>query len=227
LPFNVAALVLSQIAGALGAFHALNGFHRDVKPGNILVTGDGSFVLADANLAALPNSAATFTQTVFGTPGYIDPWAVNKSFDWRADVWSLGVTFAQALTGRAPNEIVVNGEFGLAPDKIKAPTDGHKKAVVRLVTAMLGKERDLRPTAVLIQQYAQILITGGTLPLLPGEVPPLTKKPPVMNESAKPVKPTPPPPALPAEAGLAAAFGAVALVALLVVGIAAILDRDS
>lgn len=213
LPFNVAMLVLYEIADALGAFHAKDGFHRDVKPENILVTPGGSFILADANLGNVPAPGSCITRTLAGTPGYIDPWAVNHGYDASADIWSLGVTVAETLTGKKPQEIVVEHRFALIPEELPAPTPGHRDALHALLAAMLHPKRALRPTAVEVQQYARVLVDGGQLPRLRTAAALVATAAPVGGSAA---------PRAPSE--VAVVVATVGIVVLIAIGIAAILD---
>lgn len=212
VPFNVAMVLLHQISGALSAFHARDGFHRDVKPDNILLAGDGSFVLADANLAALPEAVSRMTRGPWGTPGYTDPFVAAATYDGSSDIWSLGVTIAEVLTRREPSTLVDESHRPtLAASDVEAPSEKHARALVALVRSMMAPDRSLRPSTLLVQQYAAVLINGGQLPALPA--PP-----------AKAAKPR-------AKAGsdlgdALAAVAGVGLIGLLVVGVAAMLDGD-
>jgi serine/threonine protein kinase len=204
LPFHAALLVLHQIAGALGAIHAKGGFHRDVKPDNIMFGGDGQCVLIDWNLANVPGATSDFTKNVAGTAGYIDPGAVNHSFDALADIYSLGMTVAEASTGASPAVLMPRDQLVLSV-QLPAPTPAQSAAFARLLHAMTRKERELRPSATLVQEFSAVLVGGGIYPLLPGETPP---------RKAAPVAPA------------ADAAGAM-FVILLVIGIAVLLSGST
>jgi serine/threonine-protein kinase len=103
IPLHRAATILEHCASGLGAVHALGLVHRDIKPSNILVeTGTGRPVLIDFGLA----TAGGETQTGFGTPPYMAPelWSSPQRATPASDVYALGVTAFELLTGTTPFE---------------------------------------------------------------------------------------------------------------------------
>jgi class 3 adenylate cyclase len=102
---NVAVAILLQIGGALTAVHAQGIVHRDMKPDNVMIRGDGSLALADFGIAKQTNSEISRTKhgEVFGTPYYLAPeQALGLPVDQRTDIYSLGILFFEMLTGRRP-----------------------------------------------------------------------------------------------------------------------------
>lgn len=101
------AAVVEKIALAVDYAHRHGIVHRDIKPGNVLLTADGDPMLADFGLAYVNDSSHRLTPTDFllGTPTYMAPEQLQGSqVDGRADIWSLGIMLYELLTGAPPFE---------------------------------------------------------------------------------------------------------------------------
>ncbi|MER6946462.1 serine/threonine-protein kinase [Nonomuraea sp. NPDC000554] len=102
-PQRVAAIGVRML-DALAAAHASGILHRDVKPGNVLLTDDGRVLLTDFGIATIAgDSALTQTGLLAGSPGYIAPERLRGEVDGPlADLWSLGATLFTAVEGGPP-----------------------------------------------------------------------------------------------------------------------------
>jgi len=110
LSVSEAISVAAQVAGALGAAHALGFIHRDVKPANILVLPDHGFGVMDVKLLDFGVAAQLETNTgltkaggFFGSVSYMSPEQLEgKPLSPSSDIWQLGVTLYEMLAGVLP-----------------------------------------------------------------------------------------------------------------------------
>jgi len=104
-PLTVAEVmdIVIQIARGLAEAHSRNIIHRDVKPSNVVLTSQDTVKIVDFGLARVNEATATLTHGTAGTLSYISPeQATGKIPDQRSDIWALGVTMLEGLTGRNP-----------------------------------------------------------------------------------------------------------------------------
>ncbi len=107
LPPARAERVLRDVAGALGAAHALGIVHRDVKPDNIFIDSNGRALLGDFGVARSMGTETllTLSGVAIGTPTYMAPEQIDGvELDGRGDVYSLGLVGWEMLTGHRPWE---------------------------------------------------------------------------------------------------------------------------
>ncbi|TQL67800.1 serine/threonine protein kinase [Nocardioides albertanoniae] len=103
LPIEDAANLTGQMASALRSAHAAGIVHRDVKPANIVVGRGGRAKLTDFGIARGVDSQTTQTGQVTGSPAYLAPEiATGGRANPASDIWSLGATLFQSLTGEPP-----------------------------------------------------------------------------------------------------------------------------
>jgi hypothetical protein len=147
-------------AEALTAIHAAGVVHRDLKPGNVMLTDDRPVVI-DFGIAQSPD-ATRLTQTglVMGTPGYLAPEVIEgQPSSPASDVHSWGATMAYAATGRAPY-----GGGGDSYQTIfyrivsgRADLSGVPAPLVPLVSAALARDPAHRPSAAWLSAQASAL----------------------------------------------------------------------
>ncbi|KAL4157469.1 hypothetical protein PRNP1_006491 [Phytophthora ramorum] len=103
VPERVVAAIALQVLTGLGHLKRVRHVHRDIKPQNILVQQDGSVKLTDFGLARELCSSTSMAQTFVGTFKYMAPERVqNEPYDYKSDVWSLGLVLIECATQTFP-----------------------------------------------------------------------------------------------------------------------------
>ena len=104
LPVSEVLRLMADAADALDYAHANTVVHRDIKPANMMLLDEGMVIkLMDFGIARIADSSKTKTGMVLGTPSYMSPEQLaGKKVDGRSDLFSLGVTLYQLLTGTLP-----------------------------------------------------------------------------------------------------------------------------
>ena len=178
-----------QVADALGAAHDAGIVHRDVKPGNVLRAGDGTWKVADFGIAKSTEALDTLTKTgeVLCTPGYVAPERLaGEPATPASDQYSLGVVLYEALSGRRP--FVADTAIGLAhlvrtadPAPLGEVCPGTDPDLARVVHTALAREpserfadaAELRAALAALQDDATWTDAGSAT--MPVEVPSITQ----------------------------------------------------
>lgn len=123
LDTDQACFITYQLADALTEAHRHDLVHRDIKPGNVIVTPDGTAKLLDFGIARLPTGDERITKhgAQLGTIGYMAPEQVRnaRDVDARADVFGLGASLFFMLTGRDPFDSPAGSMGALTPPRIR------------------------------------------------------------------------------------------------------------
>jgi serine/threonine-protein kinase len=106
LPADRARTIAARVGEALAVAHAAGIVHRDVKPGNVMLTPDGRIKLMDLGIArGIEGESITRASSILGTAGYVSPeQARGERVDHRSDIYSLGCVLYEMLSGRQPFE---------------------------------------------------------------------------------------------------------------------------
>ena len=152
LPPRQALAILLQVTKGLDAAHKKGMIHRDIKPANLLISKDGIVKLADFGLARAIASSSQMTQSgaVMGTPHYMSPEQGQAlPVDIRTDIYALGVSLFEMLTGTLPFEgdtpvsVILKHIQAPLPDTLRADP-AIPPAVASLVEKMMAKKPEER-----------------------------------------------------------------------------------
>lgn len=150
LPIDEALDIATQVADGLARAHAQGVVHRDVKPGNLILTEDGVRIV-DFGLATLIDALQiTAHGSTLGTAAYMSPEQVKgEATDARTDVWSLGVVLYEMLVGHVPfrgshAEAVAYAIRHDAAPPLRAERPEVPEEIEQLVFRALHKDRSIR-----------------------------------------------------------------------------------
>lgn len=98
--------VFRRLVSVLAYLHSRGTLHRDIKPDNVLVDGNGNFTVGDFGLGNDPRCTVIFTVNAVGTPGYVAPELINGwgAASQASDMYSLGATLFHLITGVHPRD---------------------------------------------------------------------------------------------------------------------------
>lgn len=170
IPFKEAVSIAIQVANGLDAAHKHNIVHRDIKPQNIIISKEGKVKVTDFGIAKVASSSTINSSSTMGSVHYISPEQARGGYsDARSDLYSLGITIFEMLTGTVPfdGDSTVAVAVQHIQDEIPAPstvTDDIPLSIDRIVLKLTQKKPDRRyqTAAELITDLKKSLVMPDT-----------------------------------------------------------------
>ncbi|WP_202638045.1 serine/threonine-protein kinase [Bailinhaonella thermotolerans] len=166
LPARLVAEMGEDLLSALRTAHEKGVLHRDVKPGNVLITNAGRVVLTDFGIAKLQGEPGlTRTGMVIGSPGYTAPERARGEYTGpESDLWSLGATLYYAVEGRPAYErpSVMETIAALLSEEVDPPTQA--ESLKPVLEGLLRKDPERRITTEVAAMALRVAAQGRTLP---------------------------------------------------------------
>lgn len=150
LPYKEAVSIAIQVANGMDAAHKHKIVHRDIKPQNIIISKEGKVKVTDFGIAKVASSATINTSASMGSVHYISPEQARGGYsDERSDIYSLGITLFEMLTGTVPfdGDSAVSVAVQHIQDSIPAPSllvEGIPVSVDKIVLKSTQKKTDRR-----------------------------------------------------------------------------------
>ena len=147
LPVGQVLSIIRRVALALDYAHRQGVVHRDIKPANIMFeAASDSVKVTDFGIARVTDASKTKTGIVLGTPSFMSPEQIaGKPVDGRSDLYSLGVTLYQMLSGRLPFEAASLTQLmykitNTEPADLRQYTDNLSPELERVILTCLAKK---------------------------------------------------------------------------------------
>ena len=159
-----------QMCSGIGAAHASGIIHRDIKPQNIIISKDGKVKVTDFGIAKVASSATINTSASMGSVHYISPEQARGGYsDERSDIYSLGITLFEMLTGTVPfdGDSAVSVAVQHIQDSIPLPSqlvEGVPVSVDKIVLKCTQKKTDRR-----YQSAAELIVDLKKSLVMPDE----------------------------------------------------------
>ena len=170
LPYKEAVSIAIQVANGMDAAHKHNIVHRDIKPQNIIISKEGKVKVTDFGIAKVASSATINTSASMGSVPYISPEQARGGYsDERSDIYSLGITLFEMLTGTVPfdGDSAVSVAVQHIQDSIPLPSqlvEGVPVSVDKIVLKCTQKKTDRR-----YQSAAELIVDLKKSLVMPDE----------------------------------------------------------
>jgi len=150
LPDNAVICIVRQMSKALDYIHSKGILHRDIKASNLLLNPNGIIKLCDFGTVAAVNAQVTQRSTIIGTPYWMAPEIVEGcKYDFRADVWSLGITVIELVDEYPPlyDRTAMQALFLIPsnPPPTVACPEKHDPVISSFIAKCLVKDQEKRP----------------------------------------------------------------------------------
>ncbi|MFW5628527.1 MAG: serine/threonine-protein kinase [Candidatus Cloacimonadaceae bacterium] len=156
IPEKRAIDILKQIVSALKYAHSMGIIHRDIKPSNIILNNEDKVKVLDFGIARVVGAQGiTLTGQQLGTVAYMSPEQVKteKNIDYKTDIYSLGITLFEMLSGRMPYDLNTESDFEIMSkivnEQLPDPRDYYphiSDRTVQLINKMTIKDKYRRPS---------------------------------------------------------------------------------
>jgi serine/threonine protein kinase len=158
LPVDLAVRIADQVAAALEYAHAQGLIHRDIKPGNMMLLPDGMVKVLDFGIAAII-AAGQKAVTRIGTVEYMSYEQFNGQADHRSDIYSLGASLYEILTGQLPPRLALH-----PPAPPRQLNSAIPPALEQLLYHLLAHRPEARPqTAIVFRQELEAALTASVV----------------------------------------------------------------